>query len=100
MEYPVDESKRSNNQGVDALLGEQDRVTGGLGELLNAGSDVDGVADQGELKLACPADGPGDHFTGVDADTDPQRAAEPLGDKAVNQYRCRHSGVSMVGEVV
>ena len=60
MESPVDESRRSNNRGVDALLGEQDRVTGGLGELLDAGSDVDGVTDQGELQLACAADGAGD----------------------------------------
>jgi hypothetical protein len=47
VESPVGESERSRNQGVDGLVGEKDRVTGSLGELLDAGSDVDGVADQG-----------------------------------------------------
>ena len=42
------------SQGVDALVGKKDRVAGGLGELLDAGSDVDGVADQGELQFAAP----------------------------------------------
>lgn len=32
-------------QGVDGLAGEKDRIAGGLGELLAAGRDVDGVAD-------------------------------------------------------
>lgn len=35
-------------------MGEKYCVTGGLGELLDAGRDVDGVADQGELKLPPP----------------------------------------------
>jgi hypothetical protein len=39
------------------LLREEDRVTGDFGELLDAGSDVDRVADQGELELASTADG-------------------------------------------
>ena len=54
MESPVDESGRSRGQGIDALLGEKDCVIGGLGELLDAGSDVDGVADQSELSLPPP----------------------------------------------
>ena len=60
---------------------EKDRVAGGLGELLDAGSDVDGVADWGELELACPADGASDHHTGVDSDTRSNHyaAADPLG---------------------
>src|SRR4051794_17264335 len=69
---PVGESGRSGNQGVDGLLGQKDRVAGGLGELLNTGSDVDGVTDQGELQLASAADGSGDHLAGVDSDADPK----------------------------
>ena len=55
----------SSGQGVDALLGEKDRVAGGFGELFNAGRDVDSVTDQSELQLACPADRARDHHTGV-----------------------------------
>jgi hypothetical protein len=88
VEFPVGESGRSSNQGVDGLVGEKDRVTGGFGELLDAGSDVDGVTDQGELELAPAADGAGDHQTGVDADADPTRAAESLGNETVNQKLC------------
>ena len=72
MGSPVDESERLRSQGVDALLGKKDSVAGGLGELLDAGSHVDGVTDQGELQLASAADGPGDHQTGVDPDADPK----------------------------
>jgi hypothetical protein len=92
MESPVDESGRSRRQGVDALLGEKDRVAGGFGELLDAGGDVDGVTDEGELELAAAADGSGDHHTGVDPDADPKRAIESFGDTAVNQHRGAHSG--------
>ena len=81
MRSPVGEAGRSRNQSVDGLLGEKDCVAGGLGELLDAGSDVDGVTDQSELEFACAADGPGDHHTGVDPDADPQLAAESLGDQ-------------------
>jgi Helix-turn-helix domain of resolvase len=49
MESAVDEPGPSRRQSVDTLLGEKDRVAGGLGELLDAGSDVDGVTDQGRL---------------------------------------------------
>jgi hypothetical protein len=38
-------------------VGEKYCVTGGLGELLDTGRDVDRVADQGELELASAADG-------------------------------------------
>jgi hypothetical protein len=38
-------------------MGKKDSVTGGFGELLNTGRDVDGVTDQSELELASPADG-------------------------------------------
>ena len=55
----VGQSRWSGSQGIDALAGEQDRVSGGLGELLNAGGDVDGVADQSEFELACAAYGAG-----------------------------------------
>ena len=88
------------SQGVDGLLGEQDRVTGGLGELFDAGSDVDGVADQGELQLASAADGSGDHHTGVDPDADPKLPAESLGDESVNQHSGGHRGVGMIREIV
>ena len=50
--------------------------------------------------LPAAADGASDHHTGVDSDADPKRAAEPPGDKAMNQYRGVHGGVGMVGEVV
>ena len=100
MESPVDESGRSRRQGVDALLGEKDRVAGGFGELLDAGGDVDGVTDQGELELASAADGSGDHHPGVDPDADPKLPAESLGDQAVNQHSGCHRGVGMIGEVV
>ena len=85
MGSPVDESGRSRRQGVDALLGEKDRVAGGFGELLDAGCHVDGVTDEGELELAAAADGSGDHHTGIDPDADPKLPAESLGDKALNQ---------------
>ena len=38
--------------------------------------------------------------TGVDPDADPQRAAESLGDEAVDQDRGAHRGVGMIGQVV
>src|SRR6185437_3538897 len=62
----VCESGRAMIEGVDALARKQDRVAGGLGELLDAGSDVDSVTDQRELQLASAADGSGDHLAGVD----------------------------------
>jgi hypothetical protein len=87
-------------QGVDALASEKDRVTGGFGELLDARSDVCGVADQGELKVVSTADGAGNHHTGTNPDADPKLAAESLGYKAMNQtsrsYRC----VSMIRKVI
>ena len=61
-----------DRQGVDGVAGKKDCVAGGLGELLDAGSDVDGVTDQREFELACAADGTGDHHTGVDPDADPK----------------------------
>src|SRR3977135_2603590 len=100
MESPVGESGRSRSQGVDGVVGEKDCVASGLGELLDAGSDVDGVADKGELELACAADGAGDHLTGVDPDADPKPAAESRGDKAMNQHSGGHRGVGIVREVV
>jgi hypothetical protein len=84
MESPVDESRQSRRQGVDALLGEKDRVAGGFGELLDAGCHVDGVTDERELELAAAADGSGNHHTGVDPDADPKIPTKSLGDKAVN----------------
>ena len=38
----------------------------GLGELFDAGGHVDGVPDEGELQLAAPADGSGDHHVGAE----------------------------------
>src|SRR4051794_23500128 len=69
---PVDESGRSSSQTVDRLASEKDRITGGLSQLLDAGSDIERIADQGELQLAAAADGARDHPTGVDADADPK----------------------------
>src|SRR5262245_56566331 len=74
MRTPVGKSGRSRNQGTNGLISEEDRVAGGLGELLDAGRDVDGVADQGELELATAADGACDRQAGVDPDADPKRA--------------------------
>ena len=70
MESLVDESGRSRRQGIDALLGEKDRVPGGFGEVLDTSSDVDGVTDEGEPELAATADGSGDYHTSVDPDAD------------------------------
>jgi len=71
-----------------------------LGELLDTGRDVDGVTDQSELQLACAADGSGDHQTGVDPDTDPQRPVEPLDNETLDQRCGGHRGVGMTSEVV
>src|SRR6516165_6118184 len=100
MESPVDESGRSRSQGVDALLGEKDRVAGGFGELLDAGSDVDGVTDEGELQLASAADGSSDHHTCIDPDADAKLPAEPLRHQAVNQNGGGDRGVGMIRKVV
>jgi hypothetical protein len=45
---------RSTIHGVDGLVGQKDRVTGGFGELLDTGRDVDGVADQSNSSLPPP----------------------------------------------
>src|SRR4051794_3252010 len=95
----VDQAGWSSRQGVDGVSGEQNRVTGGLGELLNTGGDVDRVPDQGELELAAAADGAGDHHPGVNADADAQLPAEPLGDFAMDQQGSLYRGISMIGEV-
>ena len=87
-------------QGFDGLVGEKDSVAGGFGELLDACCHVDGVTDEGELKLAAAADGAGDHRAGVDPDADSKLPAESLGDTAVNQHRGADSGVGMLREVV
>src|SRR4051812_1680024 len=100
MRSPVGKSVWSMIQGVDALLGEKYCVTGDLGELLDAGSHVDRVPDQGELQLASTANRPGDHHTGVDPDTDPKLAAEPLGYQALNQLRRAHRRIGMIREVI
>ena len=80
MKPPVGEVGRSRSQRIDGLLGEKDCVTGGLGELLDAGCDIDGVTDQGELQLAPAADGSRDHHPGVDTDADPKLPTEALRD--------------------
>src|ERR1700739_1967485 len=100
MGSPVDESGRSRRQGIDALVGEKDRVAGGFGELLDAGCDIDGVTDEGELELAATADGSGDHHTGADADSDAKLPAESLGDKTLNQHSRRHRSVGVIDEIV
>jgi hypothetical protein len=87
-------------EGVDGLVCEKDRVTGGLGELLDAGCDVDGVTDQGELELSCAADGSGDHQTGVDPDLDRQLAAEALVNEAMINYRDGHCSLGVIHQVV
>ena len=78
----------------------RNRVAGGLGELLDAGGDVCGVANQGELEVVSTADGAGDHHTGVDADADPQLAAELLGHQTVNHHRSTYRGVRMIRKIV
>ena len=72
MGSPVGESGRSRGQGVDGLLREKDRT----------------------------ADGARDHRPGVDADADPKRTLEALGNEALNQHRGRHRGVGIIGEIV
>src|ERR1700722_14262069 len=100
MKSSVDEAGRTSRQGIDALLGEKDRVAGGFGELLDAGSDIDRVADEGELQLAPAADGSGDHRPGVDPDPDAKLPAEPLCNQTMNQYRGLHRAVGVIGQVV
>src|SRR5688572_297607 len=62
----------------------EDPVARLLRELLDAGGDVDRVADQRELELAAAADVAGEHAARVDADADPHPAAEGLVDAAVD----------------
>src|SRR3954466_5853108 len=100
MASPVGERGGPRSQGIDSVLSYKDGVACGLGQLLDAGSDVDRVADQGELQLAPTADRARDHHTGVDPDPDPQRTAESLSDKAFDHNGGAHRGVSMTGEVV
>jgi hypothetical protein len=69
-------------------------VARGFRELFDAGGDVDGLADQGELELAAAADGAGDHHTGGDSDADAKGAVESLGDEALNQNSSGHGGIS------
>ena len=82
------------------MAGEKDCVAGGFGELLDASSDVDGVPDQGELQLASASDSASDQHTGVDPNTDPKLATEPLGDQPLNHHRSGHGGIGMIGKVV
>ena len=56
MGSPAHESGPPSCQSIDGLLSEQDRVAGGLGELLHASRDVDGVPDRRELELASPTE--------------------------------------------
>ena len=89
-----------DTQGVDGLFGDEDRVAGGLGQLFDAGSDVDGVADQSELQLSSAADRAGDHHTGVDPDADSKRVAESVRDEPMNQRGSAHGGVGMMREII
>jgi hypothetical protein len=101
MESPVDQPGRPRRQGIHALLSEQDRVAGGLGQLLDAGSHVDGATDEGELGLPPPPMVPA-ITTPVFIPT-PIRSYPPtesLGDTAVNQPRSTNRGVGMLREVV
>src|SRR4051812_21489719 len=52
MASPVGERGRPRYQGINSLLGEQDGVAGGLGQLLDARRHVHRIADQRELQLA------------------------------------------------
>ena len=81
------------------MVGEKDRVTGGLGQLLYAGGDIDGVTNQGELELAGAADGARDHHTGVDPDADSKLPAKPLGDQAMNPLSSGGIGVHIGARV-
>jgi len=51
---PVGQSGQSTIQGVDGLVRQKDRVTAGFGELLDAGRDVEDVADQSNSSLLPP----------------------------------------------
>ena len=51
-----------------------------LGGLLEAGGDVDGVADGGEVEALAPAHPADDGGAGVDADADAQRRAQVDGE--------------------
>jgi hypothetical protein len=52
MRSALGESGQTGHEAVDGLLGQEDWVTGGLGELLDAGSDVDRVTDEGDSSFA------------------------------------------------
>jgi hypothetical protein len=71
------------HQSINAMAGDKDRVAGGLRELLDPGSDVDGIADQSEFQR-CRSEAP-------------RRIARRRG--AESEERA-HGGVSMTGKVV
>src|SRR5947209_3602931 len=100
MKPPVGERGRSRRQGFNGLAGEKNCVASGTGELLNAGCDVHGVTDEGELELAAAADGPSDYHPGVDPDADPKCPAESLGDQTLNQHSRRQRSVGVIREIV
>ena len=81
-------------------MGKQDRVTGGLGELLHPGSDIDRVANQGELQLAAGTDRARNNCAGVDPDADPKCSAESLGDKTMYTHGSVHCGFGVIGQIV
>jgi hypothetical protein len=81
---------------VSGHVGDEDRVSGGLGELLDAGRDIDGVANQGELEFAYAADEANSIAPGTDAGTAPvlicaTHGHNPLGvDRTVTpRHACR-----------
>jgi hypothetical protein len=76
------------------------RIAGDPGELLDAGCDIDRVADKVEFEMTCATDGPGDDNAGVDPDADRKLAGELLGNKAMNQHRSGHDGIGMIREAI
>jgi hypothetical protein len=100
MGSPVDEGGWSIRQSSNALLGDEDRIAGGFGELLDAGCHIHGVTDKGELQLAAATDGSSDHHAGVDADADAQLPAEPLDDTVMNCNGGVQRGIGVIRKIV
>ena len=67
------------------LLGHHDLATERLGQFLEAGGDVDRVADHRELGMVLVADIAGDGDAGVNADAKPDRLGQRVGERAIQR---------------
>ena len=79
-------------------LGDEHAVAGAARRLLDAGGDVDRVADDAELEAAAAADRPDQHEPGVDADADAAALAEVRLDRRDDRARGGDAAVGVVGQ--